>query len=130
MMTVAQGIPLYLDLKTETGIENRKYVFDKVSVNKDSLMGSIYPKSSIKALKLHHQGLRVPYYREHQDKFPLVKVSAFSHDNRIAESIEYTHRPALGVQYHPEMSMTGTSAPVFRWFLSKSCEYKTAVKGI
>lgn len=130
MMTVAQGIPLYLDLKTEVGIDNRKYVFDQVKVEENSLMDKIYPKKTIKAMKLHHQGLRVPYYRKNMEKYPLVKVSAFSNDHKIAESIEYTHRPALGVQYHPEMSFTGTSAPVFKWFLSKSCEYKNAAKGI
>ena len=129
MMTVTQGIPLFLDIKTEVGIENRKHVFDKVSVSDNSLMSKIYPQKSISALKLHHQGLRVPYFKENAAKFPLVKVTSFSHDNKIAESIEYTHRPALGLQYHPEMSFSGTSNPVFKWFLSKSCEYKNADKG-
>lgn len=130
MMTVAQGIPLYLDLKSEVGIDNRRYVFDQVSVKDSSLMSEIYGNKQFKAMKLHHQGLRVPYYRQYRDQFPLVKVSAFSHNDQIAESIEYTHRPALGVQYHPEMSFTGTSAPVFKWFLAKSCEYKNAQRGI
>lgn len=130
MMSVTQGIPLFLDLKTEVGIDNRKYVFDKVTMNEDSLMGRIYKNKTVKALKLHHQGLRVPYFAANADKYPQVKVTSFSHNRQIAESIEYTHRPALGVQYHPEMSFSETSNPVFKWFLSTSCEYKNAAKGI
>lgn len=130
MMSVVQGIPLYLDINTELGIENRKYVFDQIALEEGSLMNEIHGQKKLKAMKLHHQGLHLPYFRENQEKFPKVKISSFSHGRKIAESIEYTHRPAVGVQYHPEMSFTSASAPLFKWFLSKSCEYKNAVKGI
>lgn len=130
MMSVTQGIPLYLDLETETKVKNRKYVFDEVKVSNSSLMQKIYKGKSLRAMKLHHQGLRLPYFRKNEKQFPLVKVTAFSHNNKIAESIEYTHRPALGVQYHPEMSFSSAATPVFKWFLSKSCEYKNSLKGI
>jgi putative glutamine amidotransferase len=129
MMSVAQGIPLYLDIKTEVGIKNRKNLFDRVSItHKNSLMDEIYLNDSIKGFKAHHQGIRVPYYLEHMDSYANTNVTAFSNDRKIAEAIEYTHRPALGVQYHPEKSFTGTSAPVFRWFLTKACEYKNSRK--
>jgi putative glutamine amidotransferase len=130
MMSVAQGIPLYLDIKTEVGIKNRRNLFDRIALaaNSGSLISSLYSISNFKAYKLHHQGLRVPYYLKNQDKYPNAKVTAFSNDRKIAEAVEYTHRPALGVQYHPERSFTGTSAPVFRWFLTKACEYKTSLK--
>jgi len=125
MMSVAQGIPLYLDIKTELGIKNRKNIFDHVKIeSKKSLMNSIYSRESLRGFKIHHQGLRVPYYFNNQDNYPNVKVTAFSHNKKIAEALEYTHRPALGVQYHPEKSFTQTSAPVFRWFLKKACEHK------
>jgi gamma-glutamyl-gamma-aminobutyrate hydrolase PuuD len=124
MMSVAQGIPLYLDIKTELGIKNRMRKFDQISVADDSLIQSIYPAKSFKGFKLHHQGIRVPYYEANRHNYPLTKVTAYSNDRKIAEAIEYTHRPALGVQYHPERSYTGTSVPVFRWFLTKACEYK------
>lgn len=125
MMSVAQGIPLYLDIATELKIKNRYNKFDRISLRSDSLIQTIYKPSILKGFKLHHQGIRVPYYHENASKYPLVKVTAYSNDSRIAEAIEYTHRPAMGVQYHPERSFTYVSAPVFRWFLTKACEYKT-----
>ncbi len=125
MMTVAQGIPLYLDIKTELGIKNRKNLFDLVKIGpEDSLMNELHLNESLRGFKIHHQGLRVPYYQANLDKYPKTKVTAYSHNKKIAEALEYTHRPALGVQYHPEKSFTQTSAPVFRWFLKKACEHK------
>lgn len=126
MMSVAQGIPLYLDIKTELGIKNRHNKFDRIKITDDSLISSIYQPASFLGFKLHHQGIRVPYYEENHRKYPLTRVTAYSNDRRIAEAIEYTHRPALGVQYHPEKSFTGTSTPVFKWLLTKACEYKTS----
>jgi putative glutamine amidotransferase len=125
MMSVAQGLPLYLDIKTEVGIKNRKNLFDRVRVEgSDSLMSSLYSSPSFLGYKIHHQGIRVPYFLAHQGDYPNVRVTAYSNNQKVAEAIEYTHRPALGVQYHPERSFTGTSAPVFRWFLTKACEHK------
>lgn len=128
MMSVAQGIPLYLDIKTELGIKNRYNKFDKVTLpqGSDSLMQSLYPRDSFRGYKFHHQSIRLPYYEANQSKYSKTRVTAFSHDRKIAEAIEYTHRPALGVQYHPERSFTGTSVPVFKWLLTKACEYKTS----
>lgn len=130
MMSVAQGIPLYLDIKTELGIRNRRNLFDRIKISEDSnsLIQSLYPSESFRAFKLHHQGIRVPYFDEYQIEFPKTKITAFSNDRKIAEAIEYTHRPALGVQYHPERSHSGASIPVFKWFLTKACEYKTISK--
>lgn len=129
MMSVVKGIPLYLDIKTELGIRNRRNVFDRIQLaESESLLQNIYTADSFKAFKLHHQGIRVPYYEQHMSRFPKTKVTAYSHGRKIAESIEYTHRPALGVQFHPERSFSGTSVPVFRWFLNKACEYKTSRK--
>lgn len=129
MMSVAQGIPLYLDIKTELGIKNRYNRFDRIHIAPvESRMSSIYKNKTLKAFKFHHQGIRVPYYLEHQSDYPLTKVTAFSHDQKIAESLEYTHREALGVQYHPEKSFSHASVPVFRWFLKKACEHKNSLK--
>lgn len=131
MMSVAQGIPLYLDIKTELGIKNRYNRFDRISLINDdeSLIKSIYHRKSFKGFKLHHQGIRVDYYNQNISQYPNTRVTAYSNNRRIAESIEYTHRPALGVQYHPEKSFTGTSAPVFRWLLTRACEYKNQKRG-
>jgi gamma-glutamyl-gamma-aminobutyrate hydrolase PuuD len=124
MMSVVQGIPLYLDLKTELGIKNRYHTFDRISLMSNSLIGEIYPQGTVKGFKLHHQGIRIPYFEQNASRFPQARVTAYSHNRMIAEAIEYTHRPALGVQYHPEKSFSGASVPVFQWFLHKACEYK------
>ena len=125
MMGVAQGMPLYLDLKTETGIKNRRYLFDSVTANSEaSLMHTLFGSRTVRGFKLHHQGIRVPYVREHSEDYKTVRLTAFSHDERIAEALEYVHRPALGVQFHPEMSFAQASRPVFRWFLARACENK------
>ncbi|WP_408096833.1 gamma-glutamyl-gamma-aminobutyrate hydrolase family protein [Peredibacter sp. HCB2-198] len=127
MMSVAKGIPLYLDLETEVGISNRMHRFDKIERTPASLMSKIYSED-IKGYKIHHQGIRVAYFEQNQTQYPTVKLTAFSHDNKIAEAIEYTDRPALGVQYHPERSFSGASTPIFKWFLTKACEYKNSRK--
>jgi gamma-glutamyl-gamma-aminobutyrate hydrolase PuuD len=129
MMSVAQGIPLYLDIKTELGIPNRMYKFDRVTVtDEESLMRTLYGDRKFLGFELHHQGIRVDYYEAHKNEFPSVKVSSFSNDGLVAESIEYKDMTALGVQYHPEKSFPGTTYPVFKWLLTKACEYKTTYK--
>lgn len=127
MMAVAEGIPLYLDLQNELGISNRVNRFDRIERRPGSLMSKIYSED-VKAFKIHHQGIRVPYFNENQNQYPNVKLTAFSHDNKIAEAIEYVHRPALGVQFHPERSFSEASTPVFKWFLTQACEYKNSRK--
>jgi gamma-glutamyl-gamma-aminobutyrate hydrolase PuuD len=127
MMTVVQGIPLYLDIKTELGIPNRMRKLDRIHVGGEgSAMQGLYGDSSFLGFKLHHQGLRVPYFKQHQEKFPLVRITATSHEGKIAEAIEYTHRPAVGVQYHPEKSFSRAAYPVLTWFLTKACENKNS----
>ncbi len=129
MMSVAQGIPLYLDIKTEIGIRNRRNLFDRIRLDDaNSLIQSVYREETFKGFKSHHQGIRIPYFNENSEKYPNTKITAYSNDRKIAEAIEYTHRPALGVQYHPERSFSGTSVPVFKWFLTKACEYKVSRK--
>src|SRR5690606_15077450 len=71
MMSVAQGLPLYLDIKTELGIKNRKNRFDRIFTEEDSLISSMYGKSAL-GFKIHHQGIRVDYYRDHAEEYPLV----------------------------------------------------------
>lgn len=120
MMSVAKGIPLYVDLKNEIGIENRIYTFDRVSTEQSSVS---IPKN-FSAMKLHHQGLNLHYFQANRSSFPDVKITAFSHEGKIAEAIEYEDRPALGVQFHPEMSPSNIATPIFKWFLTQACERK------
>ena len=126
MMSVAQGLPLYLDIKTELGIPNRIKKFDRINItDPESLMSSLYSDKKFSGFELHHQGIRVDYYEAHKNDFPNVNVSSFSNDGKIAESSEYKDMTALGVQYHPEKSFPRATFPVYKWFLTKACEYKT-----
>lgn len=131
MMSVAQGIPLYLDIKTELGIPNRKYLFDKINItDNNSLMSSIYGDKKFSGYEEHHQGIRVNYYDAHRNEYPNVNVSAYSNEGLVAESIEYLNLTGLGVQYHPEKSLPGATFPVFKWLLTKACEFKAATKDV
>ncbi|HLW57229.1 MAG TPA: gamma-glutamyl-gamma-aminobutyrate hydrolase family protein [Bacteriovoracaceae bacterium] len=122
MMGVAQGLPLYQDIEEELKIPNREYVLDKVEIPQGpTVMSAIFPGGSFYATKYHHQGINLPYYFSRYQEFPEVKVTAFSHNKKIAEALEYTHRPALGVQFHPEYSLP---SGIFQWFLNKACEKK------
>jgi gamma-glutamyl-gamma-aminobutyrate hydrolase PuuD len=125
MMSVGEGIPLYLDIRTELGIPNRIARFDRISIARGTLMDDLFVGDAVSGFKLHHQGIRMAYYEANRSSYPNTRVTASSHDGAIAEALEYTHRPALGVQYHPERSFTSASAPVFRWFLTRACEHKT-----
>lgn len=129
MMSVAQGIPLYLDIKTELGIPNRKYLFDKINItDSNSLMSSLYGDKKFSGYEEHHQGIRVKYFNEHRNEYSNVNVSAYSNKGLIAESIEYLDMTALGVQYHPEKSLPSATFPVYKWFLTKACEFKASLK--
>ncbi len=122
MMGVAEGLPLYQDIESELAIPNREYVIDEVVVPQGpTMMSSIFPSGSFYATKLHHQGIRVSYYFNKASDYPNVRLTSFSHKKKIAESLEYQNRPALGVQFHPEMSLPNN---IFEWFLNKACERK------
>jgi putative glutamine amidotransferase len=129
MMSVAQGLPLYLDIATELGIPNRQYKLDEIDVtDSQSLMSSLYGDKKFRGVELHHQGIRVDYYEANKQSYPQVSVSSFSNNGLIAESIEYKGFTALGVQYHPEKSAPHVARPIFRWLLERACEYKNNFK--
>lgn len=129
MMSVAQGIPLYLDIKTELNIPNRMYKFDRINITEEnSLMSSLYGDKKFSGFQMHHQGIRVPYFEAHKNDFPNVTVSAYSNKGLVAESIEYLGMTGLGVQYHPEKSLPSATYPIYKWFLTKACEFKASLK--
>lgn len=121
-ISVAQGLPLYLDIKTELGIKNRMYTLDYISVtNEESLIKDVIKKSNFRAVELHHQGINMSYYEKHRDSWPQLEVTAVSHGGKIAEAIELYDRPVLGVQFHPEYTFGTVRRGVFSWLLKQSC---------
>lgn len=127
LLAVSQDIPLYVDIKAELGIRNRKYTLDKVHVtNGESVIYDIMKKRSFRAVELHHQAVRLDYFLENQEKWPHVNITAVSNGGHIVEAIELSNRPALGVQFHPEWTFGKVRRGVFNWFLNRACHKKNA----
>jgi len=125
MMSVASGVPLYLDIKTELGIKNPKKKFQAFStIRSDSQIAEWFPRGMKWVWENHHQGFRYDYYKENAHLFPRLSVTASSYRDRIVEAIEWDHRPAIGVQFHPESSPPKVARRVFNWLLIQGCEKK------
>lgn len=117
MLAVSQGIPLFVDIKTELGIRNRKFVYDRVYMEPgESVMNSLFAYT-FKAFKRHHQGIRVPYFAANKSKWPHLKITSYSHNGKIAESLEFSNRPVLGVQFHPENDFGFERNKILGWLL-------------
>ncbi|MBD65224.1 MAG: hypothetical protein CME62_08455 [Halobacteriovoraceae bacterium] len=122
VLTVSQGIPLYVDIKAELGIDNRRYKLDRVYVqNEESLIKELVGLNNFRAVELHHQGLNVEYFNQHKEKWPYLEVTSLSNKNLIAESLEFYNRPVLGVQFHPEWTFGSPRRGIFKWLLKRSC---------
>ncbi len=132
VLAVSQGIPLYLDIEEELGIKNRRYTLDRVQVNNpESLIRELAGRSSFRAVKYHHQGIRLDHFLENQDRWPNLDITGTSHNGKLAEVMEFYDRPILGVQYHPEWTFfSKMRRGVFSWFLKRSCFNKIMGKKI
>lgn len=125
MLGVSQGIPLYVDINAELGIRNRRYLFDRIHIkNEETLLNELFKVTSFKAFKRHHQGIRIPYFNEHKDRWPDVEITSFSNNGLIAESLEFKNRPVLGVQFHPENDFGFERRIIFSWLVEKAIERK------
>lgn len=122
MLSVSQGIPLYVDIKKELGFRNRRWKLDKIYVtNPESVVQSEIRDDKFRAVKYHHQGLRLNYFNEHAERWPNLEVTSVSNRGKIAESLEFYDRPVLGVQYHPEWTFGKVRRGLFGWLLNRAC---------
>lgn len=129
VLTVSQGIPLYVDIKHELGIKNRRYTIDKIKViNEESLIKEVIGRSNFRGVELHHQGLNMDYFQKHREKWPHLEVTALSNGNKIAEALEFYDRPVLGVQFHPEYTFGSVRRGIFKWLLKRACFNKVMGK--
>lgn len=125
MLAVSQGVPLYVDIKTELGIRNRRYLFDRIHMEEgDSLMNELF-SGTFRAFKRHHQGIRVSYFKEHAERWPHLSITSYSNQGLIAESLEFTNRPVLGVQFHPENDFSFERNRIIGWLLQKAQKRST-----
>jgi len=125
MLTVQQGIPLYVDIKKELGFKNRRWKLDKVySTNPESVVENAVGDDIFWGVKYHHQGLRLNYFNENKDRWPHLEVTSVSNNKKIAESLEFYNRPIVGVQYHPEWTFGKVRRGLFGWLLNRACHKK------
>lgn len=125
MLTVARGIPLYVDIETQLGIKNPIYTIDNISVqNKDSGIYQLMQQENFWGVQLHHQGLHLEYFNQNRDQWPDLAVTAVSNEGKVAEVLEFKNRPVLGVQFHPEYTLGKVRTRIFSWLISKACENK------
>lgn len=134
MLAVSQGIPLYVDIRTELGIRNRKYLYDRIYVDdSNSLMRTLFPNLTFLGFEQHHQGIRVDYFLKNKSRWPHLQITSYSNEKLIAESLEFSNRPVLGVQFHPEKDFGIERKNILSWFLTKAKqrqEAKTSSKPI
>lgn len=129
MLGVSQGIPLYVDIKAELNIRNRRYKLDKIFLqSKDSSINKIMKDMKFRAVELHHQGPRVDYFKKNKAKWPNINLTGLSNSGKIAEVLEWTDRPVLGVQFHPEYTFGKVRRRIFSWLLNQACHKKTNEK--
>lgn len=123
MLAVSQGIPLYVDIREELGISHPYIWLDKVEVkDKESLMSRLSEGKTLVGAKLQHQAIRTDYFFHHHERWPNVEITAFSHEDHLAEAIEFKDRPILGVQFHPEVSPGSRMTNIFKWFIQTAME--------
>lgn len=93
----------------------REFASHTVSIEKGSLLYSIFGKDELAVNSFHHQAV--------SEGGPHLRVSAISPDG-IIEAVESSeHKAILGVQWHPECFILGgdeTMMPIFRWLVDEA----------
>lgn len=130
ILSVSQGIPLYIDIKAELGIKNRRNLKDRIYVtDRSTLIGSVLKFDDFLGYKNHHQGLRVDYFNKFQkERWPNITITSSSNNGLIAESMEFVGRPIIATQFHPEKDKGLERDRIFGWMLNESCEKKISKK--
>ncbi|MDA8791747.1 gamma-glutamyl-gamma-aminobutyrate hydrolase family protein [Bacteriovoracaceae bacterium] len=125
ILLASQGVPLYIDIKTQLGIPNRIGIKEKIEIKNlpqthfYKIFGKFDP--SFYAMEWHHQGGNVKYLSNFADKF---YFTSFSNNDMILESFEFKDLPILGVQFHPEGSKRNIEKPFFESILNQACKHK------
>ena len=109
--------------KEEKGIqhsqqEERPVATHSVTVEKDSVLFSLYKTSTLRVNSFHHQSVDDPGER--------FRITARAEDN-IVEAMESTeHKSIMGVQWHPECLADGL--PIFQWLIGEARQYREACR--
>ncbi len=109
--------------KEEKGIqhsqqEERPVATHCVTVEKDSVLFSLYKTATLRVNSFHHQSVDDPGER--------FRITARAEDN-IVEAMESTeHKSIMGVQWHPECLADGL--PIFQWLVGEARQYREACR--
>lgn len=131
VLGVSQGVPLYIDIKEELGIRNRRFLFDHIKIEPEAaLINELFEITEFRAFKRHHQGLRVDYFHAHYDRWPHLKITSYSNRRLIAESLEFSNRPVFGVQFHPENDFGFERRIIFNWLIREARKRNQSGNGV
>ncbi len=121
LLAVFHKIPLYYDIKEQTKISNRYFKLDKIEIaDKSSKVFNFNAKNlSFRAFKWHHQGIDMNYYQKNVRLFPQIHITATSKfdDTTLAEVMEFSNRPIIGLQAHIEITPGDVHTKLFDWFI-------------
>ena len=127
MLSVSQGIPLHVDINTELGTRIPKYHLDRVTTGPETgVLQHLLPGQHFFASQFHHQAMRYDYFLAQRERYPHLRVTALSHQSRIAEVLEFTERPIIGTQFHPEYTVGAINKRLFEWLLGSACRKRQA----
>jgi putative glutamine amidotransferase len=109
LMNVHAGGTLNQDVPSHSGFAQPATTeWHGVAFEADSVLAGIYGENR-QVNSLHHQTV---------DRLgDGLRISARSDDGSV-EGIEYTARPLVAVQWHPEMLSTRAEDPLFAWLVS------------
>jgi len=128
-MNAAFGGPLYQDIHSQmAGVRikhdqdlDRSYASHTVSIEKNTLLQSIFKTDTIAVNSFHHQAVK--------EAAPGFRVCAYAPDG-VIEAIESTeYKSMLGVQWHPEcFILKGDECmmPLFQWLIQEAASFKEA----
>ena len=98
--------------------EERNIATHGVTVEKDSVLFSLYKTATLRVNSFHHQSVDDPGER--------FRITARAEDN-IVEAMESTeHKSIMGVQWHPECLADGL--PIFHWLIGEARQYREACR--
>lgn len=129
MLAAVKGIPLTVDLQDQLGIPARRKVEDLIQL-KGSALEKMVASTSLPGFKNHHQSVDMGYWTHNAKKFGDVNITGTSHEGRVAEVMELTSRPAMGIQFHAESTASDPQARLapYKWLLEKACVKKSKAR--
>ena len=123
MLAATKGIPLYVDIKQEIGVASRRKINDRIYLKYNTKFSKFVNRRYISGYKNHHQAIDLKYFNRMKNDgyYKNITISGISNQGKIAEILEFTNRPIIGIQFHAERSSELTKEKVYSYFLINAC---------